>query len=71
MELPEGARAPDDARMYLSWDRTKRRWYVRVDRKGRKIAVREKYGTPAFDDAYDAAVSGLGGQPRLTGLPPR
>ncbi|MDE5441343.1 hypothetical protein GWG65_07740 [Bradyrhizobium sp. CSA207] len=37
------------------------RWYVKVSRKGRRIGIRERYGTEAFDAAYDAAVAALGG----------
>jgi integrase len=32
-------------------------WFVRVG-KGHRIRIREEYGTPAFQDAYQAAVSG-------------
>ena len=60
-----GIRTPDDARMYLSYDRSHRRWYVRIDRKGRKIGIREEYGTVAFDLAYGAAVAELGGVVRM------
>lgn len=32
-------------------------WYVRVD-KGPRIRIRQPYGTPAFDEAYRAALAG-------------
>ena len=57
-------RAPGDARMYLYFDYSPLgalRWYVKVSRKGRRIGIREEYGTDAFDAAYDAAVAALGG----------
>jgi integrase len=57
-------RAPGDARMYLYFDYSPLgalRWYVKVSRKGRRIGIREEYGTEAFDSAYDAAVAALGG----------
>lgn len=57
-------RAPGDARMYLYFDFSPLgalRWYVKVSRKGRRIGIREEYGTEAFDAAYDAAVAALGG----------
>lgn len=57
-------RAPGDARMYLYFDNSPLgalRWYVKVSRKGRRIGIREEYGTEAFDAAYDAAVAALGG----------
>jgi len=38
-------------------------WYVRVGARGRKIRIREKYGTPEFDAAYRAAVSAGGERP--------
>jgi integrase len=34
---------------------------VKVSRKGRRIGIREEYGTEAFDAAYDAAIATLGG----------
>ena len=57
-------RAPGDTRMYLYFDYSPLgalRWYVKVSRKGRRIGIREEYGTKAFDAAYDAAVTALGG----------
>jgi hypothetical protein len=57
-------RAPGDTRMYLYFDYSPLgalRWYVKVSRKGRRIGIRERYGTQAFDGAYDAAVAALGG----------
>jgi hypothetical protein len=57
-------RAPGDTRMYLYFDYSPLgalRWYVKVSRKGRRIGIRERYGTEAFDAAYDAAVAALGG----------
>jgi integrase len=57
-------RAPGDTRMYLYLDYSPLgalRWYVKVSRKGRRIGIREEYGTKAFDAAYDAAVTALGG----------
>src|SRR5689334_1085162 len=57
-------RAPGDTRMYLYFDYSvlgALRWYVKVSRKGRRIGIRERYGTEAFDVAYDAAVAALGG----------
>lgn len=56
-------RAPGDSRMYLYFDYSSvgaLRWYVKVSRKGRRIGIREEYGSKAFDDAYDAAVTALG-----------
>jgi hypothetical protein len=50
--------------MYLYFDYSPLgalRWYVKVSRKGRRIGIREEYGTQAFDAAYDAAVAALGG----------
>ncbi len=50
--------------MYLYFDYSPPgalRWYVKVSRKGRRIGIRERYGTEAFDAAYDAAVAALGG----------
>jgi hypothetical protein len=40
------------------------RWYVKVSRKGRRIALAGEYGTATFDAAYDAAVCALGGTVR-------
>jgi integrase len=60
-------RAPGDTRMYLYFDYSPLgalRWYVKVSRRGRRIGIREKYGTDAFDAAYDAAVAALGGAMR-------
>jgi integrase len=37
------------------------RWYVKVSRKGRRIGIREEFGTEAFDAAVGAAVAALGG----------
>jgi integrase len=57
-------RAPGDARMYLYFDYSALgalRWYVKVSRKGRRIGIREEYGTEEFDAAYGAAVAALGG----------
>jgi len=57
-------RAPGDRRMYLYFDYSPLgalRWYVKVSRKGRRVGIREQYGTEAFDAAYDAAVAALGG----------
>jgi integrase len=50
--------------MYLYFDYSPLgalRWYVKVSRKGRRIGIREEYGTEAFDATYDAAVAALGG----------
>jgi len=50
--------------MYLYFDYSESgalRWYVKVSRKGRRIGIREEYGTEAFDAAYDAAIAALGG----------
>src|SRR5258706_3596108 len=61
---PRDPRAPGDTRMYLYFDYSLLgvlRWYVKVSRKGRRIGIREEYGTEAFDTAYDAAVAALGG----------
>jgi len=41
------------------------RWYVKVSHKGRRIGIREQYGTPAFDAAYEAGVAALGGVMRV------
>src|SRR5205085_7580766 len=57
-------RTPGDTRMYLHFDYSPLgalRWYVKLSRKGRRIGIRERYGTDAFDAAYDAAVAALGG----------
>jgi len=57
-------RAPGDTRMYLYFDYSPLgavRWYVKVSRKGRRIGISMEYGTEAFDAAYDAAVTALGG----------
>jgi hypothetical protein len=64
------ARARGDKRMYLSYDKSHARWYVRVERKGRKIGLREVYGTAEFDAAYRAAVAELGGEVRLRRVDP-
>ena len=44
------------------------RWYVKVSRKGRRIGIKEDYGTPAFDAAYEAGVAALGGAMRVRRL---
>jgi hypothetical protein len=44
---------------YLSHERNYRGtmvWYVRV--RGKRTRIRETYGTPEFDAAYQAALSG-------------
>lgn len=41
------------------------RWYVKVSRKGRRIGIAEEYGTSAFDAAYEAGVTALGGVIRM------
>jgi hypothetical protein len=64
-------RAPGDRRMYLYFDYSKSgslRWYVKVSRKGRRIGLAEKYGTPRFDAAYEAGVAALGGVVRTRRL---
>jgi integrase len=51
---------------YLSHERNRLGtpvWYVRV--KGRRIRIREAYGTPEFDAAYQAALSGTATQKRV------
>lgn len=61
-------RAPGDRRMYLYFNYSESgslRWYVKVSRKGRRIGIREEYGTSAFDAAYEAAVAALGGVMRM------
>jgi len=61
-------RAPGDRRMYLYFNYSESgalRWYVKVSRKGRRIGISEQYGTPAFDAAYEAAVTTLGGVLRV------
>jgi integrase len=61
-------RAPGDRRMYLYFNYSESgslRWYVKVSRKGRRVGIREEYGTPAFDAAYEAAVAALGGVMRM------
>ncbi len=63
-------RAPGDMRMYLNYDKSHARWYVRVERKGRKIGLREVYGTAEFDAAYKAAVAELGGEVRMRRVDP-
>jgi integrase len=60
-------RAPGDTRVYLYFDYSPLgalRWYVKVSRKGRRIGISEEYGTNAFDAAYDAAITALGGMMR-------
>jgi integrase len=66
-------RAPGDTRMYLYFDYSPLgalRWYVKVSRKGRRIGIRDEYGTEAFDAAYDAAVTALGGVMRKRRIAP-
>jgi len=66
-------RAPGDVRMYLYFDYSPQgllRWYVKVSAKGRRIGIREGYGTPAFDAAYEAAVAALGGVKRMRRVKP-
>ena len=61
-------RARGSTRMYLYFNYSPLgalRWYVKVSRKGRRIGIREEYGTEAFDAAYDAAVAALGGVMRM------
>src|SRR5258705_180889 len=61
-------RAPGDRRMYLYFNYSESgslRWYVKVSHKGRRIGIREEYGTPAFDAAYEAGVAALGGVMRV------
>src|ERR1700761_8520693 len=61
-------RASGDRRMYLYFNYSEAgslRWYVKVSRKGRRIGIREDYGTPGFDAAYEAAVTALGGAMRM------
>ena len=44
---------------YLSHERNRLGtpvWYVRI--RGKRIRIRETYGTPEFDAAYEAAISG-------------
>ena len=63
-----GPRAAGDHRMYLYFDYSKSgavRPYVKVSRKGRRISISERYGTVAFDDAYEAGVAALGGTVRM------
>jgi hypothetical protein len=63
-----GPRAPEDHRMYLYFDWSAQghlRWYVRVNRTGKKNRIRAEYGTVEFDKAYDAAVTELGGVKRM------
>ena len=65
-------RAPGDTRMYLYFDYSPLgalRWYVKVSRRGRRIGIREEYGTKAFDAAYDAAVAALVLDPLQTERP--
>jgi len=72
-QTQSGPRAPDDARMYLYFDYSATgalRWYVRVKRAGKKIRIREEYGTAAFDEAFDAAVDELGGERRMRRILP-
>ncbi|WP_316188990.1 MULTISPECIES: hypothetical protein [unclassified Bradyrhizobium] len=66
-------RAPGDRRMYLYFDYSALgalRWYVKVSRKGRRIGISENYGTQAFDLAYEAAVTALGGVMRKRRIEP-
>jgi integrase len=59
--------------MYLYFDYSllgALRWYVKVSRKGRRIGIREEYGTEAFDAGYDAAVAALGGVMRKRRIEP-
>ena len=61
-------RAPGDQRMYLYFNYSESgslRWYVKVSRKGRRVGIREEYGTPAFDAACEAAVAVLGAAMRM------
>lgn len=66
-------RASGDMRRYLYFDYSPQgmlRWYVKVSAKGRRIGLREEYGTPMFDAAYDAAIAALGGVKRMRRLKP-
>ncbi|MGJ5221020.1 tyrosine-type recombinase/integrase [Bradyrhizobium oligotrophicum] len=59
--------------MYLYFDYSvlgALRWYVKVSRKGRRVGIREEYGTAAFDAAYEAAVAALGGVMRKRRIEP-
>ena len=61
-------REAGDRRMYLYFNYSKSgslRWYVKVSRKGRRVGIREEYGMPAFDAAYEAGVAALGGAMRM------
>lgn len=61
-------RAAGDRRMYLYFNYSESgslRWYIKISRKGRRIGIREEYGTPAFDAAYEAGVAALGGALRM------
>jgi Phage integrase family len=61
-------REAGDRRMYLYFNYSESgslRWYVKISRKGRRIGIREEYGTPAFDAAYEAGVAALGGAMRM------
>jgi plasmid stabilization system protein ParE len=64
------ARAPEDCRMNLYHDtfRGRLRWYVKVNKTGRRIDITEKYSTDErsdFHQAWEAAVRALGGVPRM------
>src|SRR5690242_10705777 len=61
-------REAGDRRMYLYFNYSEcgsMRWYVKISRKGRRIGICEKYGSPAFDAAYEAGVVALGGVKRM------
>src|SRR5438552_6789849 len=51
---------------YLSHERKRGKmvWYVRI--RGKRTQIREVYGTPEFDAAYPAAISGGSTVPRGT-----
>ena len=63
-----GPREAGDRRMYLYFNYSESgslRWYVKVSGRGRRIGIREEYGSPGFDAAYEAGVVALGGAMRM------
>jgi hypothetical protein len=43
-------------------------WYFRID-KGKRIRLRAEYGTPEFDNEYQAAIAGTHDEAKTTPLP--